>query len=79
MDKPITIEPLPVGTFNVIYGDRETESLTFGEALDITCRLMLCVEGPPLAWLQTKEQWAAWLDSLKKKHAVKAAESEGAE
>ena len=79
MDKPITIEPLPDGSFNVIYGDEETKSLTFGEALDITCRLMLGVEGPPLAWLRTKEQWAAWLDLLEKRRAAKAAESEGAE
>lgn len=61
MNKPITIEPLPGGGFNVIWDGRESELLNFGEMLDVV--VSLTVPEPDqrhcLKWMRTKEQWAA--------------------
>lgn len=66
MTKPITIEPLPGGGFNVIHDGRETELVNFGEMLDVVVSLTVPepAERGSLTWLRTKEQWAAWRASL---------------
>mgnify|MGYP006932065240 FL=1 len=62
----IKIEKLEGGAFNVVQGDRYSDTLSYDEMLGLVSALTIAKEPMCLRWMQTKEEHDAWRDSLKK-------------
>lgn len=60
----IKIEKLEGGAFNVVQGDRYSDSLSYDEMLGLVSALTIAKEPHCLQWLKTKEEHEAWQNSL---------------
>lgn len=63
----IKIEKLEGGAFNVVQGDRYSDQLGYDEMLGLVSALTIAKEPNCLRWMQTKEEHAAWKNSLSPK------------
>lgn len=63
----IKIEKLEGGAFNVVQGDRYSDTLGYDEMLGLVSALTIAKEPNCLRWMQTKEEHDAWLDRLSPK------------
>lgn len=62
----IKIEKLEGGAFNVVQGDRYSDTLSYDEMLGLVSALTIAKEPKCLCWMQTKEEHDAQFNSLKK-------------
>lgn len=62
----IKIEKLEGGAFNVVQGDRYSDTLSYDEMLGLVSALTIATEPNCLRWMQTKEEHDAQFNSLKK-------------
>lgn len=62
----IKIEKLEGGAFNVVQGDRYSDTLSYDEMLGLVSALTIAKEPKCLCWMLTKEEHDAQFNSLKK-------------
>lgn len=62
----IKIEKLEGGAFNVVQGDRYSDTLSYDEMLGLVSALTIAKEPNCLRWMLTKEEHDAQFNSLKK-------------
>lgn len=62
----IAIEKLEGGAFNVVQGNRYSDTLSYDEMLGLVSALTIAKEPNCLRWMQTKEEHEAQFNSLKK-------------
>lgn len=62
----ITIEKLEGGAFNVVQGNKYSDTLSYDEMLGLVSALTIAKEPNCLRWMRTKEQHEDWRNSLVK-------------
>lgn len=62
----IKIEKLEGGAFNIVQGDRYSDTLGYDEMLGLVSALTMPESRPCLQWMRTKEEHDAQFNSLKK-------------